>query len=100
MSQPGYNHQYENTKEKFLPLWKSIILIIIFAFGAVSLFGLIVYLFISGAEKLGLPLAVHIAIFVVISGVFAWLMKRISDMISNMTQRWFPQDTDDTDSQS
>ena len=97
MSHPNSNHQYEQTKQKFLPLWKSIILILIFAFGAISLFGLIVFLFISGAQQLDWPPAAHIAILVVISGVFAWLMKRISDTISTMSQRWFPQESNDKD---
>ena len=50
----------------FMRSHQFIILLIIFTFVAVSLFGLIVYLFIRGAEQLGLPLFVHIGIFVVI----------------------------------
>jgi CBS domain containing-hemolysin-like protein len=95
---PG--HSDDKTEKKDLPsLWQSIILLIIFTVVAVSLFGVIVYLFIRGAERLGLPLAVHIGIFVVISGVFAWLLKRISDMVSDMSQYWFPED-DELDEQS
>jgi CBS domain containing-hemolysin-like protein len=98
MNQPTGNLD-EKIKKKDLPsLWQSIILLIIFTVVAVSLFGLIVYLFIRGAEQLGLPLAVHIGIFVAISGVFAWLLKRISDMVSDMSQYWFPED-DDLDDQ-
>jgi len=97
------NQQAGNSDEKFakkdLPsLWQSIILLIIFTVVAVSLFGVIVYLFIRGAEQLHLPLFVHIGIFVAISGVFAWLLKRISDMVSDMSQYWFPED-DDLDDQ-
>jgi len=97
MSQPISNHEYEKTEQKFLPLWKSIILILIFACGAVSLFGSVVYLFIKGAQQLGWPPAAHVVILVVISGIFAWLMKRISDIISEVGQRWFPGEVNDGD---
>ena len=92
MNQPT-GHSEEKKAQKDLPsLWQSIILLIIFTFVAVSLFGMIVYLFIRGAEQLGLPLFVHIGIFVAISGIFAWLVKRITDMVSDMSQYWFPED--------
>ena len=95
MNQPSGNSE-EKIAPKDLPsLWQFIILLIIFTFVAVSLFGLIVYLFIRGAEQLGLPLFVHIGIFVLISGVFAWLIKRISDMVSGMSEYWFPEDDED-----
>ena len=71
------------------------VLLTIFIFGAVSLFGAIVYLFIRGAEKMGLPLVAHIVIFVVISGIFAWLLKRITDVFSDMSRYWFPEDVGD-----
>jgi membrane protein implicated in regulation of membrane protease activity len=58
---------------------------------AVALFAAIVYLFISGAQRLGLPSTAMIAIFVIISGIFAWLVKRITDIVSGMSQRWFPE---------
>ena len=99
MNQPS-GHSDEKTEKKDLPsLWQSIILLIIFTVVAVSLFGVIVYLFIRGAEQLGLPLVVHIGIFVLISGIFAWLLKRISDMVSDMSQYWFPED-DELDEQT
>jgi hypothetical protein len=97
MNQPISKHEYEKREKKFLPLWKSIVLILIFACGAVSLFGSVVYLFIRGAEQLGWPPAAHVAILVIISGIFAWVMKRISDMISEMSQRWFPEESEDSD---
>ena len=98
MNQPP-SYSDDKTEKKDLPsLWQSIVLLIIFTVVAVSLFGVIVYLFIRGAEQLGLPLVVHIGIFVAISGVFAWLLKRISDMVSDMSQYWFPED-DDLDDQ-
>lgn len=92
MNQSTGNSEKNVTKKDLPSLWQSIILLIIFTVVAVSLFGLIVYLFIRGAEELGLPLVVHIGIFVAISGVFAWLLKRISDMVSGMSQYWFPED--------
>ena len=81
----------ETLKKDPLPLWKAIVLVILFAFIAVALFAVIVYLFISGAQQLGLPTTAMIAIFVIISGVFAWLVKRITDIVSGMSQRWFPE---------
>jgi hypothetical protein len=53
-----------------------------------------VYLLLSGAEQLGLPVVFHIAIFVIVSGVFAWLLKRITDIGSGMSRLWFPEDDD------
>jgi hypothetical protein len=93
MNQPISNHEYEKPEQKFLPLWKSILLILVFACAAVSLFGAVVYLFISGAQQLGWPSVAHVAILVVVSGVFAWVMKRISDMISDVSQHWFPEES-------
>jgi len=95
MNQPNSKPEEKIAKKDLPSLWQFIILLIIFTFVAVSLFGLIVYLFIRGAEQLGLPLFVHIGIFVVISGVFAWLIKRISDMVSGMSEYWFPEDDED-----
>jgi hypothetical protein len=99
MNHPTGNSDKKIKKKDLPSLWQSIILVIIFTFAAVALFGLIIYLFILGAEELGLPLAVHIGIFVAISGVFAWLVKRISDLVSGMSQYWFPED-DDLDDQT
>lgn len=82
------------TEQAPLSLWKSILLLILFVFAAVSLFGLILYLFISGAQQLGLPPAANIIIFVGISGIFAWLVKRITDIISGMSHYWFPEEVD------
>jgi len=97
MREPVSDHDYEKKEKKFLPLWQAIILILVFAVAAISLFGLIVTLFISGAQQLGWPPAAHLAILVLVSGVFAWLMKRMSDIIAAMSQRWFPEDNHDTD---
>ena len=97
MSQPGDNFGNRIPNQEPLSVWKSIILLIILVFGAVSLFGVIVYLFISGAQRMGWPPAAHIVIFVIISGIFAWLVKRITDIVSGMSQRWFPEEISDND---
>ena len=78
-------------------LWKSIVLVIIFVFAVVALFGLILFLIINGAQQLGISRIGYIAIFVLISGVFAWLIKRISDIASSMSHLWFPEEDDEQD---
>ena len=75
-----------------LSFWKSVILIIGFVFVIVTVFGLLVYLFIRGAQQMGLSTPVYIAIFVGISGIFAWLVKRLSDTVSGMSRYWFSED--------
>jgi hypothetical protein len=84
----------EQIHRKTSSLWKSILLLVVFVFAAVTLFGTIVYLFISGAQHLEMPPGAYIIIFVVISGIFAWLVKRITDIVSGMSQRWFPEEVD------
>jgi hypothetical protein len=101
MSQSVQNNN-DKTSEKVLrktppSLWKSIILIIIFTFGIVSLFGVVIFLLINGAQQIGLSTTGYIAIFVVISGVFAWLVKRISDIASAMSHIWFPEESNRPD---
>jgi membrane protein implicated in regulation of membrane protease activity len=76
-------------------LWKVILLLIALVFLVVALFGVLVYLFTNGAQQLGLPPIVNLAIFVIISGIFAWLIKRLTDIISGMSQRWFPENPTD-----
>lgn len=78
-----------------LSLGPSIGLAIILAFGVVGLFGLIVFLFVQGAQQLGLSRLAYLAIFVVISGIFAWLIKRLTDIAAGMSQLWFPEDSDE-----
>lgn len=78
-----------------LSLGPSIVLAIILAFGVVGLFGLIVFLFVQGAQQLGLSRTAYLAIFVVVSGIFAWLVKRLTDIAAGMSQLWFPKDSDD-----
>jgi hypothetical protein len=98
MSQPPDTADKSKAPEKpSLSFWKAIGLIIIFTVGIVTLFGAIIFLFIAGAERIGVPSFVHIAILVVISGVFAWLLKRLSDTVSEMSHLWFPEETDEGD---
>ena len=78
-----------------LSLWKAILLIIMLVFGLVTLFGLLIYLFIWGVQQMGLPNIANIAIFVIISGIFAWLIKRLTDVISGLSEVWFPEEDDD-----
>lgn len=82
----------EQIRRKTSSLWKSILLLVVFVFAAVTLFGAIVYLFISGAQQLDMPSWAYIVIFVIISGIFAWLVKRITDIVSGMSHRWFPEE--------
>lgn len=94
MKYPTTGHK---TTEASPSLWKSIILVIILAFGIVGLFGTIIFLLLSGAQQLGLSTEGYIAIFVIISGIFAWLVKRISDTASGMSHLWFPEESDERD---
>ena len=72
-------------------------LLVVLTFGIVILFGVILLLLISGAQQLGLSTTGYITIFVGISGVFAWLVKRISDMVSDMSHLWFSEESDEQD---
>ncbi len=96
MSQPN-----PPAKEEITPpsLWVSIVLVIIFVFVIVILFGLILYLLVNGVQQLGLPTPVYIGIFVLVSGIFAWLLKRITDIASNMGHHWFSEESDEPDSE-
>lgn len=94
----NYSKEKDKTSSSTPPsLWTSIILIIIFVFCIVALFGLILYLLVDGAQRMGLSTAGYIAIFVIISGIFAWLVKRISDTASSMSHYWFPDESEDKD---
>jgi flagellar basal body-associated protein FliL len=97
MNQVNNQDNHKPPKKRTPSIWASILLLIILTFGLVALFGLIVFLFINGAERMGLPGAVHVAILVLISGVFAWLLKRLSDAISSLSHIWFPEDSDKQD---
>ena len=90
MSQP-------NNKPSPPAFWKSVILIIIFTFGIVILFGVIIFFLVNGAQQLRLPITVYIGIVVVISGIFAWLVKRLSDTVSGMSHYWFPEESEEQD---
>ncbi len=78
-----------------LSVWPSIVLAIVLAFGLVGLFGLIVFLFARGAQQMGLSTPAYIVILVVVSGVFAWALKRLTDIAADMSRLWFPEDSDD-----
>jgi uncharacterized membrane protein YqjE len=78
-----------------LSLWKSIALVILLAFVIVSLFGVIIFLFVSGGQRLGLSTAGYVAMLVIISGIFAWLLKRISDTASGLSHLWFSEEADE-----
>ena len=85
----------EANQQTPLSLWKAILLVIILVFGIVALFGVLVYLFTRGAQLMGLPSIAHIAILVIISGIFAWLLKRLTDIVSGLSYLWFSDETDD-----
>ena len=78
-------------------IWASIGLLILFSFAIVILFGALIYIFIEGAEQLGLSSLGQIVILVVISGIFAWLLKRISDAVSGLSHWWFPDEDNESD---
>ena len=78
-------------------LWKSVILIILFTFVIMVLFGFILFLLIRGAQQMGLSTAGYIAILVIISGVFAWLIKRLSDAVSGLSAYWFSEESEERD---
>lgn len=94
MNQSVDDSKDEITTNQPPSLWQAIVLLIVFTVGAVALFGAIVYLLLSGVEQLGLPVVFHVVIFVVVSAVFAWLLKRITDIGSGMSRFWFPEDDD------
>jgi CBS domain containing-hemolysin-like protein len=95
MSQLPPNSQEKTNDEAPLSFWKAIVLIVVFVFGIVFLFGGLIYLFVSGVQQMGLPIIANIAIFVIISGIFAWLVKRLTDIISGLSHLWFPEELND-----
>jgi membrane protein implicated in regulation of membrane protease activity len=78
-----------------LPLGVAILLLILATFVVVAVFGALVIMFIIGAKSLGLPPAGYVAVVVLISGVFAWLVKRLSEAVSEWGRQWFPEDESD-----
>ncbi len=78
-----------------LPLWQMILLIILLVFILVTLFMVLVYLFTRSVQQSGFPLIVNIGMFVIISGIFAWLIKRLTDIISGMSHLWFPEELEE-----
>jgi len=94
MTQPDPLEQRVKPKSR-LSLWPSIVLAIVLAFGLVGLFGLIVFLLARGVQQMGLSTPAYIAILVLVSGVFAWALKRLTDIAAGMSHLWFPEDSDE-----
>jgi len=92
--------QRHKTQKAPLSLWKAIILLLLVACVIVLLFAIMIYLFTSGVQQLGLPLVVNTGVFVIISGIFAWLAKRLTDIISSMSHLWFPEDNNEAKRES
>lgn len=44
---------------------------------------------------MGLSTPAYIVILVVVSGIFAWALKRLTDIAAGMSRLWFPEDSDD-----
>jgi membrane protein implicated in regulation of membrane protease activity len=78
-------------------LWASIGLLILLSFLLVGLFAGFIFVFTSGAEQRGLSVTGQVMIFVIISGIFAWLLKRLTDIVSDLSHWWFPDETDGSD---
>ncbi len=97
MNKQQSNPGKTDTRKPPLSLWAAIALIIIFMIVIVALFGALVYTFTQGVQQAGLSVAGQIAVFVIISGIFAWLLKRISDAVSGMSHLWFPEESEDQD---
>jgi formate hydrogenlyase subunit 3/multisubunit Na+/H+ antiporter MnhD subunit len=90
-------NQPSQKRQPPVSLWTSIGLLILLSFLLVGLFAGFIYIFTSGAEQRGLPVAGQVVIFVVISGIFAWLLKRVTDIVSGLSHWWFPEETDGSD---
>lgn len=95
MTQPDPPPERKAKPKARLSLWPSIVLAIILAFGLVGLFGLIVFLFARGAQQMGLSTPAYVAILVAVSGIFAWALKRLTDIAAGMSRLWFPEDSDE-----
>jgi divalent metal cation (Fe/Co/Zn/Cd) transporter len=89
-SPPPERHHYSHKKSP--SFWKTILIVIIFVFGVVILFGAMVYVFVAGAQQLGLAAWMQTVILVVMSGLFAWLLKRLSDTVAGLSHHWFPEE--------
>lgn len=44
---------------------------------------------------MGLALWMHLVILVVMSGLFAWLVKRLTDTVAGLSHHWFPEENHD-----
>ncbi len=82
-------------KKPPLPLWQAILLIIVITFGLVLLFIALLFLFVNGAQQMKLPLIANLTIFVILSGIFAWLLKRLSNIVLGISYLWFSEEPDE-----
>lgn len=97
MSGPNDQPKTNNTEVTPPSFGKSVILIIVFTFAIVALFAVILFFLIRGGQQVGVSTTGYIAIFVVISGIFAWLVKRLSDTVSGMSRYWFSEEDQEND---
>lgn len=95
MSRPVSGEEKPPQSKAPLPLWGAILLVIVLVCGVVSLFGALVFLLINGALRLGLPPVVYLAIFVTMSGIFAWLIKRLADIFLKASRLWFSDESNE-----
>ena len=95
MASPDPPQEHQASQKAPLSLAQSIILAIILAFVGVAVFGVLVFLFIRGAQQMNLSRTTYIVILVLVSGVFAWLLKRLTDIAAGMSQLWFPEDSEE-----
>jgi len=97
MNRPDDESKSYKTETSPPSFGKSVILIIIFTFAIVALFAVILFFLIRGVQQVGLSTTGYIAIFVVISGIFAWLVKRLSDTVSSLSHHWFSEENEEND---
>lgn len=95
MSRPVAGDEEKPQPEAPLPLWGAILLVIVLVCGVVGLFGALVFLLINGALQLGLPPVVYLVIFVTVSGIFAWLIKRLADIFLKASRLWFSDESNE-----
>ena len=91
MDQP---HTAPPTKPK-PPLWQAILLVMALVFGIVILFTVLLYVFMQIPRQMGWPVIANIVIFVIISGIFAWLVKRLTNIVAGFSQIWFPEEDEE-----
>ncbi len=95
MSRPVSGDEENPQPKAPLPLWSAILLVIVLVFGVVSLFGALIFLLVYGALRLGLPPVVYLGIFIIVSAIFAWLVKRLADVILKASRVWFSDESNE-----